>query len=151
MPDVYGQLKNKAQLRSLIDRYFDSDNGKGIIDDPGVPKEFLDLIEVGRIFEEEAKGSITLEQAHKIHDYDKLKGRMAEAKGAASAISKAQNVKPTVGVAATGQKAASSYSDKDLEAMANGEIDIPDEWLDDRMPNDKMPTKLKNKLLGIAA
>jgi len=140
---------SNVPIRSAIEQLLTT----GSLGEKEVLKPFADYLTLyaGR---EPKYDNLSIKEYYKLLNFDKVKGKIAQARidAGKAATSKALAVKPTVGVAGVGQKiAAPNLSDKELEAYYNGTKDIPDEWLEDGMPNNKMPAKLKSILLGQAA
>jgi len=147
--DVYG-LAGKP-VRTLIEQWRR--------DPANPPPELAELISTASLYADLAQSvhdgrlTMSLEDIHRIRHFDKINGRVAQAKieAAANASSRAQNVKPTAGVAGgAAPKREPSCTDADIKAMIAGSLDIPDEWMDDGMPSrDKMPSKLYEALTKV--
>jgi len=121
--------------------------------DRPLPKELEDLIEVAELFADKKAGR-SLQDACKIHFYDRTKGKIAQAKIEAAKGAAGAQAKPTVGIHGTtqsGSSAAAKISDAVAEQMAAGDMDIPDEYLDDDgIPTAKMPENLRALLFRAA-
>ncbi len=143
-PEDYAGLSGKP-ARAFVERYL-SERPRYLSDPSTVPPEFAELHEVVNLFRDR---KVSWEEAHAIRNYGGMKGKLAEAKKASAGSTPK---KPTVGVAGSGaQMNAANLSDAQIQAMAAGKMDIPEEWLEDGdISPTKTPQNLYKLMVGVA-
>lgn len=114
-----------------------------------VGPRIAELVETAKLLQE--KGLDSLESAHRIRMFDKVKSGSAQAviDAQRKAQEKILNVKPSVGLGGKGGSGA-AYTEAMIDSMVAGKMDIPAEFLDSRgLPiRSKTPDKLYKALVG---
>lgn len=138
-------------VAGLADRYSDygvaapaaREHLKAYFQTGAIHPSIAGLVETMKFMHE--NGMSNAEHAHRIMNFEKLKTGKAQAviDARRDAQGKLLNVTPSAGLGGKGNS-GSEYSESQIDAMIRNELPLPDEWMNDGLPNvKKLPQRMK--------